>query len=501
MTARRTVIRGGLVLDPEGQATLQDVLIDDGRILAIDNPGFDVSDDVETLSAADRMLIPGLISAHTHSHGALNRGAVDDKVSLEMFLTGRGASPRSRGVDDKYLSAALSAAEMIRKGCTACFDLTVEFPEPSREGISAVAQAYRDAGMRAVIAPMIADRTIYQALPGLLETLPDELRSRCAGLSAAPIEHTFSACSDILANWEFDRRWIRPALGPTIPLYCSDEFLIACARLAREHGIAMQTHLAESRAQAAVGLARYGKSLVEHLDELGFLSERLSAAHAIWLDDDDIARLGQAGVSAAHNPSSNLRLGSGVAPVRKMLRNGMAVGVGTDASNTSDGQNMFEATRLASYLSRIDGFATDEWISAGEAFRLATAGSATVLGFEKIGRLAVGYEADIVFLRLDSPHFVPLRSPLLQMVFAENGASVDTVMIGGRIVFRDGKLLTLDESLLRRQAQEAAHRLDDANAEAFASAADIARLVGAFCAAQGCTGHTLPRKLSLACDA
>jgi 5-methylthioadenosine/S-adenosylhomocysteine deaminase len=137
MTARRTVIRGGLVLDPEGQATLQDVLIDDGRILAIDNPGFDVSDDVETLSAADRMLIPGLISAHTHSHGALNRGAVDDKVSLEMFLTGRGASPRSRGVDDKYLSAALSAAEMIRKGCTACFDLTVEFPEPSREGISA----------------------------------------------------------------------------------------------------------------------------------------------------------------------------------------------------------------------------------------------------------------------------------------------------------------------------------------------------------------------------
>lgn len=500
MTGRRTVIRGGLVLDSAGETALKDLLIEDGRILAIDNAGFEVSGDAEVLSAADRMLIPGLISAHTHSHGALNRGAVDDKVSLEMFLTGAGASARSRGIDDKYLSAALSAAEMIRKGCTACFDLSVEFPVPSREGISAIARAYRDAGMRAVVAPMIADRTIYQALPGLLEALPDDIRSDCAALSAAPIEQTFSACTDILENWEFDRRWIRPALGPTIPLYCSDPFLIDCARLAREHAVPVQTHLAESRTQAAVGRTRYGKSLVAHLKDLGFLSERLSAAHAIWLDDDDIATLGQSGVGVAHNPSSNLRLGSGVAAVRKMLKNGIAVGVGTDSTVTGDGQNMFEATRLASYLSRIDGFDTDEWLSAGEAFHLATEGSAKVLGFDRIGRLAPGYEADIVFLRLDSPHFVPLRAPLVQMVFAENGASVQTVMIGGRIVFHDGKLLTLDESLLRRQAEEAANRLDHANAGTFASAATVARLVGTFCAAQGCTGHPMPRKLSLACE-
>jgi len=500
MTGRRTVIRGGLLLDAEGRAALQDMLIEDGRILAIDLPGFDVSEDAETVSAADRMLIPGLISAHTHSHGALNRGAVDDRVSLEMFLTGQGSSTRSRGVDDKYLSAALSAAEMIRRGCTACFDLSVEIPGPSREGISAVARAYRDAGMRAVVAPMIADRTIYQALPGLLEALPEDLRRQYAGLDAAPSETTFAACDEILANWEFDRRFIRPALGPTIPLHCSDPFLIRCARLASVHDIKLQTHLAESHAQAVIGLKRYGKSLVRHLEEIGFLSERMSAAHAIWLDDDDIARLAQAGAGVSHNPSSNLRLGSGVAPVRKMLRNGLTVGVGTDASNTSDGQNMFEATRLASYLSRIDGFAADEWLSAHEAFQLATEGSARILGFDKIGRLAPGYEADIVLLRLDSPHFVPLRSPLIQMVFGESGASVETVMIGGRIVFHDGKLLTLDEPMLRRQAQEAAHRLDQADAGAYATAATVSRLVGAFCAAQGCTGHALPRKLSLACE-
>src|SRR5260370_30140206 len=135
---------------------------------------------------------------------------------------------------------------MIRKGCTARLDLTVELLGPSREGISAVARAYHDAGMRAVVAPMIADRTIYQALPGLLDALPDNLRSQCAALAAAPIENTLSVCADILANWEFGRHFIRPALGPTIPLHCSDEFLIRCAQLASEHGGPLQTQLAES---------------------------------------------------------------------------------------------------------------------------------------------------------------------------------------------------------------------------------------------------------------
>jgi 5-methylthioadenosine/S-adenosylhomocysteine deaminase len=492
----RKVIRGGRVLEPGGSRALaRDILIEDGRIVAIDHPGFSVSADAELVRADDRLLIPGLVNSHTHSHGALNRGAVDDKVSLEMFLTGGGASARSRGLEDKYLSAALSAVEMIRKGCTACFDLTVEVPEPSYEGIASVARAYHDAGMRAVVAPMIADRTIYSALPGLSDALPDNLRSHFDTHSAAPIERTLEACRDILAKWTFDRRHIRPALGPSIPLHCSDSFLVECAKLSREYGVRLQTHLAETRAQAAIGYKRYGESLVAHLEALGLCSERLTVAHAIWLDDTDIKRLAASGVMAAHNPSSNLRLGSGIAPVRAMLHEGITVGIGTDASNTSDGQNMFEAMRLASYLSRIDGFDTNEWISAGEALQLATEGSARVLGFEKIGRLAAGYEADVVFLRLDRPHFVPLRAPLIQMIFGENGASVDTVMIGGRIVFHDGRLLTLDEVALRHRAEEAARRLDEANAEVFARGSEVSRLVCAFCAAQDCGMHSWRRKV------
>src|SRR6516165_11270351 len=193
MNGRPTVIRGGRVLQAGGDALLRDILIEDGRIVALEHPGFAVSDDAEFISADDHLLIPGLVNAHTHSHGALNRGAVDDKVSLEMFLTGAGASARARGLEDKYLSAALSAAEMIRKGCTACFDLSLEVPEPSVDGISAIGQAYSDAGMRAVIAPMIADRTIYQALPGLLDALPEDLRLRFGSAGAASTETTFEA--------------------------------------------------------------------------------------------------------------------------------------------------------------------------------------------------------------------------------------------------------------------------------------------------------------------
>jgi 5-methylthioadenosine/S-adenosylhomocysteine deaminase len=178
-----------------------------------------------------------------------------------------------------------------------------------------------------------------------------------------------------------------------------------------------------------------------------------------------------------------------------MLRERITVGTGTDASKTFDGQNMFEAMRLASYLSRIYGFDTDEWISAGEALQLATEGSARLLGFENIGRLATGYEADVVFLRLDRLHFVPLRAPLIQMVFGENGTSVDTVMIGGRIVFRDDRLLTLDEVALRHRAAEAARRLDETGAEVFASGSRVSRLVGVFCAAQSCGMHSGRRKL------
>jgi guanine deaminase len=482
MSAR--LISGGLVLRAD-LATCHpaDVLVEEGFIQAIEPLGSIARGDVETIEAADRLLVPGLVNGHTHGHGGLGKGAVGDRVPLEVFLSASGAINGSRTLEDKRLSAMLTAVELVRKGCTAAYDLFVEYPVPSREGIDAVAEAYGRVGMRAVIAPMMADRSLYQALPGLIESLPRPLQELAHEVKMAPHAASVAAARDILANWRHDRDKLRPALGPTIPLHCSDEFLVACARLADEYDCSLQTHLAESKVQAVLGYKKYGRSLVAHLDKLALLGPRLSAAHGIWLDADDISRLAATGTGVVHNPMSNLRIGSGVAPARALLDAGVSFGIGTDASNTSDGQNMFEALRLAASLSRVGDADYRRWLSAQEAFRAATQGSAEILGFDRIGRLEPGYRADIVFLDIGHINYVPLRNPLRQMVFAENGAAIDSVMIDGRFVLRDRRMLTVDEARLRQQAQEAVARLDEANAEAAHAADQFRDLVGHFCIA------------------
>jgi guanine deaminase len=481
----RFLIEGGRVLDPDSSdAPPADVVVEGDTIVDIVSPGTVAAADLSRMAAHDRLLIPGLVNAHTHAHGALGRGLVPDCVNLEMFLARAGAINGGRTLDDKRLSAELSAVEMLRKGCTACFDLFVEYPLPTTEGVWAVAEAYENAGMRAVVAPMMADRTLYQAVPGLGASLSPHLRETTGAMVLPHHEAAIAACVAILDGWPCDTERVRPGIAPTIPLHCSDDFLAACGRLGREYGVSVQTHLGETRLQALSGPRRYGRSLTAHLSCLGLIDQRFSAAHGIWLDDDDIAILADAGASVAHNPMSNMRIGSGAAPVRRLRAAGINVGIGTDASNTSDGQNMFEATRLAAYLSRLQTPDYNAWLSAAEAFAMATQASARILGFDRIGRIERGYKADLVFLDLSEPHFIPLRNPLLQTVFAEAGASIRTVIVGGRVVVEDGRVLTVDEHTLRRRAEAAARRLDAQNAAAMAVASKGSCEVGAYCLAQ-----------------
>ena len=491
-----TLIRGGRVLRADFvTCDPADVLIEHGFIRAIEPVGRITRDDVETIEAADRLLVPGLVNGHTHAHGGLGKGAVGDLVPLEVFLSASGVINGSRTVEDKRLSATLTAVELVRKGCTAAYDLFVEYPVPSREGLDAVADAYGTVGMRAVIAPMMADHTLYEALPGLTESLPPHLQEQARRIKAAPYEASVAAARDVLANWRHDRDKLRPALGPTIPLHCSDAFLVECAWLAEEYDVLLQTHLAESKTQAVLGYKKYGRSLVAHLQALNVLGPRLSAAHGIWLDSDDISRLAAAGVGVVHNPMSNLRFGSGVAPSRALLDAGVRLGIGTDASNTSDGQNMFEALRLAAFLSRVGDADYGRWLSAEEVFRAATEGSAKILNFDRIGRLEPGYRADIVFLDIGHINYVPLRNPLQQMVLAENGAAIHSVMIDGRFIVRDRRLLTVDEARLRQEAEEAVARLDMANADAARAANQFRDLVGHFCMAHARAPFHVHRRL------
>lgn len=487
--ALTTLIRGGLVLVENDHFEHVTLLVQDGLISDIIHG--DGPDDLPIMDATGRIIIPGLVNGHTHSHGALGRGGVPQDATLELFLAGAPALNGKRGVDDLRLSAQLSATEMIRKGCTACFDLSVELPGPSVAGLHAVAEAYFDAGMRAVVAPMIADRTIYQALPGLLAALPDELRQVLGAITLLPWSQTLAVCESAFASWPVPHDLVRPGIGPAIPLHCSDEFLGACAALSARHDMALQTHLAETRMQQVAAQQRYGKTLTAHLGKLGVLSPRFSGAHGVWLDQTEAALLAKAGGSIIHNPLSNLRLGSGIAPVRMLANAGVGIGVGTDAANTSDTQNMFEAMRLAATLSRARAGSTESWISAVEAFRMATEGSARILGFDRIGRIAKGWAADLLFLDRAYCHYVPLRDVLSQIVFSENGAALREVMIAGRIVFAETKITTLDEAALQRAAEDAALRLDAANHDTRLLTDAAGLLVRSFCHTS-CTAQTLP---------
>ena len=457
-----------------------DVIVEGGTIKDLVAPGSVKGEGMERIDATGRALMPGLVNGHNHATANLAKGLFD-RYNLELYLTAVPWSTGRRTLEDKALSATLGAAEMARKGCTAAYDMFAEFPLPTVEGMAAVADAYAKAGLRAAIAPQITDKSFWEAIPGLAGAIPEPLRSDVLKAKSAPASDSIAACKKILAAWRRSPDQIKLALGPSIPHHCSDEFLRECRDLARELGLGMQMHVAESKFQSIVGPKIYGESLVAHLDREKILGPDFCVAHGVWLSDDDRKRLADAGASVSHNPGSNLKLGSGMADMRRMLAAGINVAVGTDGTACSDNLNAFEAMRLACYLSRVKDHPVEQWISAREALYAATEGGAKALGFGKIGRIEKGWKADLVFLDLSALHYVPLNDLAQQIVFGEDGTGVEHVMAGGRFIVRDRKVLGVDVAKLRREAEEAMVRLRAANAEAKAFAEKLLPHVGRFC--------------------
>jgi 5-methylthioadenosine/S-adenosylhomocysteine deaminase len=477
-----TILRGGRVLDiAAGTAELGDILIEDDTIREIGPPGCAAPAEAVEIAADRRLLHPGLVNAHTHGHGNLAKG-MGDRWTLELLLSAAPWITGNRTAEDGYLSTQLGAVEMVLKGCTACYDLSFEWPLPSFDGLALAGKAYADVGMRAVVAPMVADRSFYEAIPGLYDALPQPLKERVAALRLPPAEATLAAIRTVLRDWSFDRDRVRAAVAPTIPHHCSDAFILGCADLAREFGIGLHSHVAESKVQGVTGIRLYGQTQTAHLDRLGVLGPHFTVAHGVWLDEDDMARLGDHGASVAHNPGSNMRLGSGLADTRAMLERRVNLGVGSDGANCADNQNMYEAMRLASFVSKVQGPDWRRWLTTREAALAATEGGARALGFgDRIGKLAPGYKADIVMLDLDHPNWLPFNDPVNQLVHTEDGTAVASVMIGGRLVVDNRRVLTVDLERLRDRVEAARERLAAANADNRRLYQALEPVVGSYC--------------------
>jgi 5-methylthioadenosine/S-adenosylhomocysteine deaminase len=477
----KIIVRGGRLIDADRHtAAPTDILVIGDSIAELGPPGMPSPSDARLLDASARLLHPGFINAHTHGMGNLSKGTAD-RWSLELLWVGAAGFMANQSLEYKYLNTYLGAVEMLLKGCTAAYDLTFGYPTASVEEISTIGQAYVDAGMRAVVAPMLADLSFYQAVPGLLEAMPDRLRREVTIYDEAPHESTLAMMRESLQGWKHDREQVRLGVAPIIPLHCSDALITGSARLAREFGVVLHSHVAESKVQAVSAFKHYGKTLTAHVDGLGLLGPDFTVAHGVWLDDDDMRRLADHGSSVAHNPASNMRLGSGIANARRLLELGVNLGIGTDSANCSDNLNMYEAMHCASMVSNVQGPDYTRWLRSEEVLNAATIGSARALGFDKIGRIAPGYKADIVFLNLEKVNWIPVNDPTNQLVLTEDGTSVEAVMVGGRMVVERGCKVACDMTKLARDAETARARLATLNQDAKALGAQLEGLVGSFC--------------------
>lgn len=407
-----------------------EIHVEDGRLRyvgpAADAPSFEAD---ETIGGEHMVAIPGLINTHTHVAMTLLRGYADD-MALEPWLQDRiWPFEANLTADDIYRGTLLGAAEMLRGGTTCCADLYFQYEQ--------MARAYVESGMR--------------ACPGaaILGFLPEPDR-RIA--EAVAFVEAFTGAGD-------DR--IRPVLAPHSLYTCQREHWEPIIEAAHRLGAAIHTHAAETRTEVADVTAAWGSSPIRALHELGALDTPLPlvAAHCVHVDEEEIELLAANNAAVAHNPTSNLKLASGFAPVPAMLAAGVTVGLAPDGPASNNRLDMWREMRMAALIHKaVTGDPTA--VPARNALEMATIDSARTLGLEdEVGSLEAGKKADVVLMDFDKPHLYPRHDVVSHLVYAVGAADVDTVLVDGRVLLRGGAFTELDASRIQADAQSAAERL------------------------------------------
>jgi cytosine/adenosine deaminase-related metal-dependent hydrolase len=454
------LIKGPLALvDPRTKPEQADIIVEGDRIAAI-GPGVQAPPGTKVIDARDHLAMPGLVNAHTHAHHTLPR-SVADGLPLEMWVPYMSAWGPSRTPRELYVGAAIGAIEMAKTGITCACDMASVLPWPTGEHVDAIAQAYVDVGLRASLACSVSELSILDSLAGLRDLLPPEIRGELEGQPAYPTQEVLAVIREASRRWDgaVEGR-IRFGVAPNNLIRCSDAFMEACAELAAERRLTVQTHLEETKASAYTARQLYGKSATSKLHDVGLLGPRTLLAHCVWVDDEDIDLIASTGSSVVHNPAANLKLGSGIAPVVQMRERGCNVALGTDGGGSSDNLNLFGQMKEAAMLVRVADPNYERWLGAGDVVEMATANGARAAGFgDEVGRLEVGKKADLVLLDLRSSYFRPRNDVVTQLVFSEVGSSVTTVIVDGKVIVDAGAMTTVDEAALAAEAEEIARRV------------------------------------------
>jgi guanine deaminase len=444
----RIVLRGACALRGEQlefDARPVDVVIERDHIVSIDAAGTGPAE-AEVVDLTGRLLVPGLINSHLHSHEHFAKGRTEN-LPLELWMHQmRSALVVPLTPRQTYLRTLVGAIEALHTGTTTVVDDLILGASIERDNVEAAFQAYEDAGLRALVGFAMTNRPVVDNFPFVGEAFPQSLLAQLRALPR-PTAAEYLALSTELARARHPQSHrVGFLVSASAPQRCTPDFLAACRRLADDHALPVITHVQETRLQVVTGGLFYGSPMVEYLDRIGFLAPNTSLVHAVWLNPREIAALARSGATAQHNPWSNLTLGSGVQPVRELLEAGVNVSLGSDGTCSTVTTNMLTVVGSAAALSKIRGDDYSRWLSAREALCAATQGGAAALGFAgKLGVLKPGALADLVGYRMDSPAFTPLNDPVRQLVYAERGAGVDFAMVAGRVTLRGGRLLGIDE--------------------------------------------------------
>lgn len=452
------------------------VLVRDGLIADVgEGPCPELPQVDRRIDCRNRLITPGLINAHAHSQSSTMSG-FGDKLSHPAFMWLTQAHTSRRTPDEIRLSVYLEAYGVITTGTTSVID---HFPGQrfTADDMDAVLTAWRETGMRAALAMRYFDGEFSDIFPSAPLSQDLETRMRSVELlKPQATEQLAELMETTIRRWHGQPRLsVFPA--PSNPDRCTDASLLLCAELAARFDTGIHTHLLETSKQADLATQRYNATTVGHLEDLGVLSDRWSCAHSTWLTDADIDLMAERQVTAVLNPESNARLGTGLANAPAMLRRGVPVALGTDGSSANDNLVMHEAMRAVATAHRSGEADRSRWISARDALRMATAGGAKAMRQKNVGAISKGFAADIVVYRLDKPWWIPINDIVNQLVFAETGASVETVLIDGEIVVDNGTVKTFDVDAMAREVHDMVKSLRKRNSDLFAVADAIAAVV------------------------
>ena len=415
-------IKDILAILPDGVRTCS-VYVSGGVIASISSAPEGFAAD-KTIHGAGKMLMPGFVNAHTHAAMTIFRNCADDLL-FNDWLFGKifPLEDKLEG-DDAYWGMLLAIMEMLRSGTTAFIDMygfMYDYP-----------RAIVDSGIRAAL-------------------------SRGATGDAASAEGTLAKALEEFDRWQGHDN-LGFMLAPHAPYTCDEGFQREFAAEARRRGIPIHTHIAESLAEIETIRERHSCTPVELCDKTGLLYDKTVAAHCVHLTDGDIRILAERGVNVATNPVSNLKLANGVAPVMKMLEAGVKVALGTDGAASNNTLNMFRELLMLTLIHK--GINHDaQAITAREGFEIATVNGARAMGYDNLGEIKPGNIADLVILDLDRPNMQPVNNPTAALAYSANGAEVETVIVGGRVLMENREFLTIDSERVYSEVSKICERI------------------------------------------